>query len=267
MKSLIALCVAALLAGCGDTLEGPASTGTPGRPRDLKALSVNSTTVALQWSAPSGSDTTLSGYVVSWGVTPDTVSRTVTQYSVSGLGPGLLSFSVLSLGNAGTAGAPVSILWAPASRFDSAYTIGEFSVSDPSRHVGMDVGTQNSDPATLAIDPSAQTALDFFLYGEGGQALTLRAANLYLQGWNATLFSPEYHQGPGLDLYLPAFPSGYTHSEVPVMDNTVYYARVFGNQGAVHYVRIHVRITSGTFPTRSVAIRLSLQRLPGVLAA
>jgi hypothetical protein len=133
----------------------------------------------------------------------------------------------------------------------------------------MDVGTQTTNPSTLALDGSAQTTLDFFLYGEGGQALTLRSAHLYLPSWNQTFFSPVQHQAPNLDLYLTSFPTTYSLTEVDVPDNTnaIYYARVTGEAGAVHYVRIHVRVLPGGFPSRSIAVRLSLQRMPGVQAA
>ena len=267
MKGLVVACMAGLLVGCGENLEGPAAGGAPGRPRDLKALSVNSTTVGLQWLAPSGSDTTLSGYVVSWGSTTDTISRTTTTYSAGGLGPGLLSFNVLAVNNAGTAGAPVSIVWAPAARFDSSYVLQEISASDLSRISGMDVGSQTSNPRTLAMEAQGREAVDFFVDGAAGQPLVLRAANLYLQSLNATLFSPVQHQAPNLDLYLTSFPSTFSLSEVTVVDNTIYYARVFGDQGTVLYVRIHVRIAPGDYPDRSVMITLSLQRQASVQAA
>jgi hypothetical protein len=159
------------------------------------------------------------------------------------------------------------VTWAPASRFDDgSLIIYELDVARPGRAVAIDVGTTTTDPAVLVLDPLFRTKVDFFLQGPAGQPLVLRSPDQYLPSWNVTRFSNETTISVSLDTSRTAFPADGTFvlSNVSVADNTIYYARVQGDLGLVHYVRIHVRVTPGTsFPDRTVVIRLSLQRVPG----
>jgi hypothetical protein len=84
------------------------------------------------------------------------------------------------------------------------------------------------------------------------------------------MFSSVQYSSATLDYYADAFPdpSTFTLTSVQVADNTIYYARVVGdNPSETHYVRILIQGTAGGFPVRTVRVTLSLQRVPGLLYA
>jgi hypothetical protein len=257
--------------GCGDNLAGP--PGSVSAPRNLKALSVNESTVFLQWNAPSNVDSAFGGYRLEYGSVGIDLSRNQISYMVSSLQPGEQVFTVFSLRSNGTKADGSSIRWAPATRFDSVYSLLEYTQLQPGRGSGINVGSRTTSPFTLEVNGSAGNVLDFYLFGGDGfsqQPLALYAGDQFAGSFRPTRFSTVTHSSSSLDLPLTTFPADTTfiRQSIPVTDNTIYYARVVINNVEVHFVRIHVRQRAGaTYPERVIELRLSLQRVAGLLFA
>jgi hypothetical protein len=192
------------------------------------------------------------------------------------LSPGVATFSVYSLRTDGLRSDPVSIRWAPAARFDSAYSVYERTTLISARPEGFNVGTFSTNPSVMIVvlnDPVVRQSMDLFFNGdsvETHRSLSMWSANLLLGPFNTTLFSTQTDASPSLDLPLGAFPSENTFvkDSITVVDNTIYYAKVTGDPQQVNYARIHVHIRPGTFPpNRIIEVRVSLQRVPGLLFA
>lgn len=275
--SLVLLLLAAAISGCGDNMETPPPVVQFAPPTGLKALSVDQSTVQFQWSASQAAgDSTFAGYVAQIGGRIDTLPKTTLSLRADSLAPGTVTFSVYSLRSDGLRSDPAITHWAPASRFDSAYTVYERTSLVSSRPEGFNVGTSTTDPSTMVVDltdPVVQQTMDLFFNGdtvETEQSLSMWSANLLLGSLNATLFSTQSDASSSLDFPLSAFPSENTfvRDSVAVADNTIYYAKVIGDPQQVNYARIHVHIRPGTFPpNRIIEIRVSLQRVPGLLFA
>ncbi len=260
---------------CGDNITQAPGTSGVGSPQNLKAFSRSATSVGLTWAAPADlTDSTFLGYQITWGNKRDTVPPSVLSYEVDSLPAGETLFNVASRVAGASPGTPASIRWAPAARFDSSFELTEYYIADPARMAGLSVGGAQSDPQALAVSIDA-TTMDFFLFGGSAtpeEDLELRSANLYLGSLNQTFFSTVTSSSPSLDYALGSFPalSTFTESSIPVQANTIYYARVVGDQisGPMITVRIHVgAIISNGIRDRSVLITLSLQRVPGLLFA
>ncbi|MFN0159471.1 MAG: fibronectin type III domain-containing protein [Bacteroidota bacterium] len=275
--SLVVLMIAlTILSACGDNiLQNPQSQSSISPPQNLRAFSVNQSTVSISWTAStSATDTAFAGYTVYWGTRQDTVGESVLSYVIDSLA-GEVTVSVRSRMHTGTLSDAVSINCAPAARFDAPSLLTEYYNTDPSRLAGFDVGGQNSDPLRFAInvaDPAVAAQMDCYLFGGEGEIelpLELRSANVFFGPWNVTLFSTVSHSSTSLDYPLAAFPdvTTFTENHVDLENNTIYYVRVVGDQGGVNYARLHVRLLGGSQRNRSVEIRVSLQRLPGVLFA
>lgn len=266
-----ALC-SLFFADCGENTTNTPGGGTPTQ-QGLKALSVNASTVRFQWSAVQGvPDSAVLGYLVSWSGRSDNLPKTVLSYAADSLSSGETTFNIHALLTGGGTGPTATIRWAPAARFDSSLILTEYYAQEPQRVAGLDLGGTTSDPAALAVDannPSVGQTLDLYLFGGEGeiaQPLALRSASLLVGSWNTTVFSTVSHASASLDYPLERFPDvqTFTLNSIPVTDNTIYYARVTGNQGGTHYVRIQVGVTTGAGRNRSVILRLSVQRVPGL---
>jgi hypothetical protein len=262
---------AALIAGCGDNIAD-STLGFVGIPKDLKALSVNESTVRLLWSPPDGTaDSVLLGYRITYLGREDSVPKTTPFYMASSLPAGDAEFTVYARTISGRRSDGASIRWAPAARFDNALVLQEFQASDLSRTCCLEVGSAFQDPGILSFSsPNARSFVDLYLWGEGtavGQTsspLELRSANLFTSAFNATLFSPVTHTATSLDYPLAEFPQEFSLPSVPVQDNTIYYLRVLGENGAVFFARVHVKVLGGTALDRTIAVRISLQRTPAL---
>ncbi|MEW6509384.1 MAG: hypothetical protein AB1428_00345 [Bacteroidota bacterium] len=269
MKRVLAAAASGIIfVGCGDNLGGPGTDFTLEAPAVLRAVSLDSSHVRLSWT-PSASATVANfgGYVVSWGTRGDTLSAATLSYIAGPLPAGATLFQIRSRRTTGAVSSPNSITWAPAYRFDaSPLVVYELDVSRSGRANGVDAGTTTTNPVAFEITPQVEATLDFFLQGAANQPLRLRSANLYSSGWNVTLFSSVVTANATLDSALTAFPAeaSFALQEIQVGNDSVYCARIHGNTGEQHYVRIHVRILPGVFPDRSVQLRLSLQRVPFV---
>jgi hypothetical protein len=267
----VMMLLAALAAGCGDNQSGPGLDFTLEPPAAVRAFSVDSVHVRVHWDASvNATESSFAGYLLSWGSVTDTLSASVLRFTAGPLPQGLTQFTLRSRRNDGRVSAPLSISWAPAYRFDAVpLVIYEIDDSTSGRPNGIDAGTQSSNPSTFLISPSAQATMDFFLQGHAGQALLLSSANQYSSQWNATLFSTETITSSSLDTARAAFPASTTFSllNIPVVNNTIYFAQVQGAPGQFNFIRILVRVPAGSFPSRSVEVRLSLQRAPGVPSA
>ncbi len=257
--------------GCGDNLAGP--VGNASAPRNLKALSVNDSTVFLKWDAPSEADSTFGGYQLEYGSVAVELSRSQLSYTVSSLPPGEGLFTVFSLRSNGFKADGASIRWAPATRFDSVYAITEYRQLETGTPSGINVGSVTARPFILEVNGSAGPYLDIYLYGGDGflqEPLELFAADLFAGAFRPTRFSTITDSSTSLDLPLASFPADttFTRLSIPVVDNTICYARVFVNNIEAHFVRIHVRQRAGTtYPNRVVELRISLQRVAELLFA
>jgi hypothetical protein len=266
MKLVLTVVVAIIWAGCGNNLAGPAGTSILRAPSALTALSVDNAHVQVNWTAPAdAADTTFRGYIFSWGTVTDTIARTAVQFTAGPLSAGAVTFSIRSLLRSGQMSDAAQITWAPAWRFDaSPLVITEYNSALQTGLPGVDVGTATSDPQAVGFaDPNADSTLDFYLYGPGGSSLQLVSANIYNPGWQATLFSTVSTLSQDLNAPLAAFPQDntFTLTAVTITDNTIYYVKATGNTGAVNYVRVHVHLAGGSYPSRPANIRISLQRV------
>ncbi len=267
-----------LSAGCGDNLPTPSTPVTSfGPPTELKALSVNSSTVRIQWSAAvAANDSTFAGYVILWGSKQDSVPKSVLGFTIDSLSSGVHTFSIKARKSSGERSAAAAIVWAPAERFDSTYVLFENNSAISTRAEAFNVGTRTTNPSTMILDPLdpvVQQTMDFAFYGGSGQIeqpLAMWGASHYVGALNETRFSTVTQSAVSLDLPLAAFPAEdtFTKDSITVVDNTVYYARVIGDPGEVNYVRLHLRVRPGLiFPDRVIEVHLSLQRVPSLLYA
>jgi len=268
MARALALVAAVMLwEGCGNNLEGPAGSSSTARPpSNLEALSLDSAHVRLSWTAAeNASDTSFAGYVVSWGGTSDTIARTALQFTAGSLARGSATFQVRSLLKNAQVSDAVAIIWAPAWRFDTPpIAIEEYYPSFQTGTPGVSAGSSVRNPAAVGFsDLSADSTMDFYLYGPAGGALQLVSASGHEVNWHATYFSTQTTGSTDLNAPLAAFPpdNTFTLQSVGAADNTIYYAKISGNAGDVYYVRVHVHLTGGSFPTRTAEVRISLQRV------
>jgi len=253
---------------CGENVAPPPVDLSPYLPKNLSAVSLDIRTVGLAWNLPSGvNDTALVGFIVDVGGKQTSIGKRESTFVATLLPQGLSQFTVSPIGQGGATAAGPSISWAPAERFDTAFVIYEYNVADLSRGAGLDMGTRLTDPQVVPVALAVQTTMDVWLNGDAGQPLRLMSANLWLADWNVTRFSSVVTPAPSLDVAIPAFPatSTFTETQVPILDNTIYYAICEGDiSGEQHYVRLHVHVLSGAFPDRSIEIWISLQRQPDV---
>jgi hypothetical protein len=267
MKQLLSLLAAACLcAGCGNNLAGPAGTPLLLPPGGLAALSVDSAHVRLSWTAASGAaDTTFGGYILTWGTVIDTLARTAVQFTAGPLPRGATTFAIRSFQKDGHASDPAAITWAPAWRFDTApFIITEYNAPQQTGIPGVDAGTGTTDPKAVGmLDANADSTLDFYLSGASNSPLQLLSAAIYNPGWHQTLFSSVTTASTDLNAPLPSFPADntFTLQGVTLTDNMIYYVKTTGNAGEINYVRVHVHILPGSYPSRQVDIRISLQRV------
>lgn len=273
-KELYLLLVLAVV-GCGKNQESTSPSLQFGPPENLRAQSVNNTTVALLWVAPSGQPDSLGGYVVQVGNARDTLDRTATSFLADSLTPGEKTFAVYARKKSGTLSTGAVIKWAPAARFDSPVVLYEYKTNQTSVASALDVGSASLSPSAMTVTAANAGLMDIYLYGGSGSVqdtLQLQSASLLAQGtaYNSTKFSTTFTVSSGLNYFLAAFPDAatFTLDQAKVIDNTVYYVRVVGDNGNTNYARIHVHVVPGAvFPSRAVEIRVSLQRSPGLLYA
>jgi hypothetical protein len=267
----LAICVFLFVAllGCGENVAPDPIDLSPYLPQHLSALSVDKSTVGLQWEQPQAvNDTILAGYIIEFAGRRDTVTKTTTDYTASGLLPGLVNFVLSPLASDGRTAQGVTMLWAPAERFeDSAYTMYEMNVSDLSRPSGLNVGTRLTNPSTVPVVAAFQESMDLVLVGDAGTVLRFQSANLVTASWNVTLISTVKSSSTSLDYFLESFPADSTFrlTETLIQNNTIYYVIAEGDfPNERNYARIHVRVIPGTFPNRSITVTISIQREPSV---
>ena len=270
MKRAFVLIAAVILwEGCGNNLAGPSASNSALRaPSNLQALSLDSAHVRLTWTAPQdASDTSFAGYSVAWGATADTLARTAVQFTAGPLASGQATFQVRSLLKNGQASDPVAITWAPAWRFDqSPVVVTEYNPSLQTGTPGVSAGSavRNPSPVAFSNPGAADTTMDFYLYAPAGGALELVSANVYSAAWHTTSFSTQSTSSGDLNAPLAAFPpdNTFTLTSVNVADNTIYYAKISGNAGETYYIRVHCHLAGGSYPSRVVEVRISLQKVP-----
>ncbi len=274
MKTVIerlAICVFPVVAllGCGENVAPDPIDLTPYLPQRLSALSVDGSTVGLQWEQPQAvNDTILAAYIIEFASRKDTVTKTTTDYTASGLLPGLVNFVISPLASDGRRAQGVTMLWAPAERFDdSSYTMFEMNVSDLSRPSGLNVGTRLTDPSSGPIVFAFQESMDLALVGDAGTVLRFQSAHQVTTGWNVTLISTVTSSSTSLDYFLESYPadSTFTRTEALIENNAIYYVIAEGDfPNERNYARIHVRVIPGAFPNRSITVTISIQREPSV---
>ncbi|HUI10608.1 MAG TPA: hypothetical protein VL221_09795 [Bacteroidota bacterium] len=270
MKRALALIAAVMLwEGCGNNLAGPSSGSSALRPpSNLAALSLDSAHVRLSWTAAqNAADTSFRGYVVSWGATADTIAASATQFPAGPLARGAAAFAVRSLLKSGQASDAATITWAPAWRFDASPVVAtEYNPSLQTGSPGVAAGSAVRNPSAESFSTPgvADTTMDFYLYGPAAGALEFVSASVYSAGWHATLFSSQSTASADLNAPLAAFPpdNTFTLSSVTLADDTIYYAKISGNAGEIYYIRVHVHLTGGSYPSRTAEVRISLQKVP-----
>lgn len=271
LRLLLAGGSALVLMHCGENTGQPVSDFGLGPPQQLRALSVNDSTVRLSWSLPSGLEASMiRGYQVTQGGHTDSVQSPLRQHDVVVVPPGEALFTVRARLTTNQLTEGAEIRWAPASRFDDPLAVYEYDPSQQGRACGIDIGSQSQNPRSLSVlDGFAPSGMDLYLIGQGGQPLVLRSAHLYVGSWSQTVFSTTSHSSISLDYPLEVFPPtpSFSLDAVPVENNTIYYARVLGSGGVQLFARVHVRVLGGFYPNRGMEVRISLQRKPGILFA
>jgi len=276
-SAYLSFLLAFLAAGCGDNLQTNTIAVTLSPPRDLKAYSAGDATVNLTWSAsPDAVEPTFLGYIVGVGGVEDSVSSSSLSHLAEFLSAGTKTFSVFSYRSDGPRSSGTTIRWAAASRFDTPTVLMESTLQDPTHLSGLNVGSQSTDPAAFPLEPidsSVINLMDMYLFGGSGQIsapLAFWSAHWLLGTLKQSKFSTVSHSSTSLDYPLASFPgiSSFVRDTVAISDNTIYYVKIQGDNLDTLYARIHVRIVPGlVFPNRAVEIRISLQRVPGVLFA
>ena len=266
MKTVFLLIAVVVCAGCGDNLAGPGGTSSLRAPSSLEAYSLDSAHVGLIWaSSVSASDTTFAVYILSWGSVTDTLSALADRFTAGPLPRGATTFSIRSRLKNGQMSDAATITWAPAWRFDAVpIVVTEYNSAQQTGTPGVDAGTGTTDPRAVGLlDANADSTLDFYLWGPSGSPLQIFGAGVFNQGWHQTLFSTESTPASDLNAPLATFPPDNTFSlqSLTLEDYTVYYVKTIGNTGEINYVRVHVHILPGSYPTRQVEIRISLQRV------
>jgi len=266
-----------LAAGCGDNLQTGNVELTFSPPVDLKAYAASETVVSLSWSAsPDAAESSFLGYIVELEGEEDSIPASSLSYLADSLSPGTKTFIAYAYRSDGPRSSGATIRWAPAARFDSPVVLTEFNLQDPARLSGLNVGSQSTDPSSLPldqIDSSVTNLMDLYLFGGSGQIdapLALWSANRFLGTLKQAKFSTVVHSATDLNVPLSSFPeiASFMKDTIVVSNNTIYYAKIQGDNFDTLYARIHVRILPGlVFPNRQVEIRISLQRVPGVLYA
>ena len=265
------------VAGCGENLEMPGTGLTFNPPVSIRAYSTSESAVALSWlPSPDAGGSTFLGYIVGFDGMEDSLQALSLTYLADSLSVGAKTFTVYSYRSDGPRSPGATIRWAPAARFDSPIVLTEFNQQDPARQSGLDVGSQSTDPGSLPldqIDSSVTNLMDLYLFGGSGQIeepLALWSASRFLGSLKQTRFSTVSHSATDLNLPLSAFPeiASFVRDTVILSNNTIYYAKILGDNADTLYARVHVKILSGSFfPNRAIEVRISLQRIPGVLYA
>jgi hypothetical protein len=256
--------------GCGDNTGGPA--GFVGTPKNVKAISLNESTIELFWSPPDGLvDSLFAGYRIQYLGRDQAIPKTSLSYIAGSLPPGDVVFTLSARGSGAQVSDGVAFRWAPAARFDSTLVITEFSSGDLNRSCCIDLGSSLRDPSVTSFNaPNARQLVDLYLWGEpvtaGGPAspLELRSPSFFSTAYNVTLMSSVTSASPSLDFPLSAFPQDFSTQIMPVTDNTIYYVRVPGENATVFYARLHVRVLGGVAPNRTIGVTISLQRTPAL---
>ena len=272
MKTVFLLIAVVVCAGCGDNLAGPGGTSSLRAPSSLEAYSLDSAHVGLIWaSSVSASDTTFAGYILSWGSVTDTLSALADRFTAGPLPRGATTFSIRSRLKNGQMSDAATITWAPAWRFDAVpIVVTEYNSAQQTGTPGVDAGTGTTDPRAVGLlDANADSTLDFYLWGPANSPLQLLSADAYNPGWHRTLFSTQTTSSPDLNAPLATFPQDntFTLQSLTLADSVIYYAKIQGNTDEVNYVRVHVRLLPGNYPSRQVEIRISLQKVSRLLYA
>jgi hypothetical protein len=267
MTRLLMVCAvvsfAWVVSGCGESTAPAPEKLDP--PTNVRGLSVNGSAVGLSWDAPKSIDSTYRGFVVSYGSTVHEVPATTRSLVLAGLPQGPTQFSITSVGVDSSASTAVPFTWAPADRFEAGIVLYEQDVNFLSRDCALNIGGTNTDPDAVPLVFGQQAPVDLYLYGAAGQPLRLLGGQRFSSGWGPTLFSTVTSSSTDLNFSLAEFPTEFTTGEIPVQDNTIYYLRAVGDDGATHFVRLHVRVIDGVnYPSRSIEVRLSLQRVPNL---
>jgi hypothetical protein len=268
-----ALCLLGFL-GCGDNLT-PSDGLQFGPPKSLKAYAIDSSAVHIEWSAADGStDSTFAGYQVEYLGKTEQLSKSVQTMNFTNLPAGLVKFVFRSRSTDGRVSDTTSISWAGAARFENSYTLLEFVIGGASRLCALDVGHAARNPMVMSLtEPNAGQLVDIFLastitgtVGEGGP-LRLYSASIYAPAYPVAIFSQSVHASATLNYPLASYPGTYDSLSVAVTDNSIYYVLIGGPNATTYAARLHVRLLGGTYPNRTVAINVSLQRSPGLLLA
>jgi hypothetical protein len=255
---------------CGENVAD-VNSGAYAPPGNLKAYSVDRSTVQLEWTAPSGvNDSLFKDYLIMWanGTKEESISKGVLTYTVDSLNSGTNVFTLFSRDINNVVGTGASINWAPAERFPGPYTI--YEARGTTADAAIDCGTDGGSPTTMPMDNNAAGKADFYFFGGQGQVnnpqVELVSADQWLVGNKVTLFSTVSHSSSTLNYFLSSFPATTTFTEprIVVSAGTIYYAQLTDANSAIHYARILVTAILGAAPARNVRLQISLQRSVGV---
>lgn len=277
MKRAVCLLLIAFLSlQCGPNQNVITTSGGPTAPENVKAYSSGPQSVNLSWTAPpEASDSMFWGYIIKWNGIQDSVPKGTLTITVTSLPAGATPFTLVSRLTTGEISeSPAVIAWAPADRFsDSTFILWEYiqGGASPAGPTAIYTSSPGGPPKIFPIDSTFLSNADFYLFGGTGglpQTLQLFSADLYDGANHATRFSTVTDASSTLDFPRSSFPasSTFTSQSVTATVNTIYYVQLEGTSGP-YYARVLITGSSGSSPGRSIAMKLSIQRSPGVFFA
>ena len=294
---LLAASFVLLLSSCAKTSVPPKGPLEP--ISNLRAFSADSTSVGLAWTpSPSASTPDFGDYLVN--ATPeDQIGGVILTKSAGsnsslrfgGLMPSsVYTFAVIARPNSSSSAGnstPLSVVWAPASRFDSVsgQPILVYESSSTSGNAALIFySSVTGGPRTVNLlnpsTPSDTAEVDLFVRTETITSVSIRSADLYLtpdgtmRFPRTTLFSSFSYSAGNLDdaELRPPDTSSYAPTNTVIeidttaaVTSTIFYFR----SNDAHYGRLLVRRdpTSGTMiwgtsPDRYLVVELSYQPVP-----
>lgn len=268
--------------GCQD--NSATAPSTLHVPDDLRAVSINDSTVELHWTRRADDDAT--GYVVSWNgeVRHDVGSVEVgvdSRVRISGLTGGqVYSFSVAARG--GLRSDPATIRWAPATRFrDTSLgdTVLRIYESASAKGSGLVLDRLRGGPRLIVLNGSIYSGAQLALYtqtaGPDNFEIGAAYARLSTISDSAVYISTRTYNATSLDTWFLSqpldediLPDG--NRRVFLLPTTIsdgvgrgFFVRT-NVAGQHHYARVLIRNVSGqllqgTWPDRYIEIAISYQ--------
>ncbi|HVK37517.1 MAG TPA: fibronectin type III domain-containing protein [Candidatus Kapabacteria bacterium] len=267
--------------------------------QNLTASSLDASSVSVRWDLPSGG-TAPTGYRVAWqalvGGASGSLDTDLESATVSGLAPGVYTFSVSSLLGSQVSD-PVSIAWAPARRITDLPASGQkirIYEQASTNHSALSIDAEPGGPRTVSTSPGTPGRGQLAVFIEpvaggderiilgplwaiteydvsAGRDLTKVDPEVYISSTTFEAFSlDEWYLAAPLDqLILPGGNSAaFIFASRGIGISQGFVVRT-GVAGSYHYVRVLAKMVAGsllqgTSPDRFVELELSYQDVANI---